>query len=374
MPVPSCDVSFVTSGHDVADARLHREVGALVARGLSVEVLGLGDVADGPACYRVRTWQRLGMARRAALAARMAALAGGRVIVTLDPDTAVAAGAVVMTTGRVLVVDVHEDYAALLRDRPWAQRLRGAPGMIGSGLVAAFMQIAKRAELTVVADDHVPPLKARRRIVVRNEAVPSLLPEPAPRGEEPRALYVGDVRSTRGLFAMIEAMRLAPAWSLDVVGPVAPDDQQQLDEVLAAEPAVSARVHLHGRRPPAESWEFARGAWCGLALLSDTPAFAEALPSKLAEYEACGLPVVSTDLPRQRAALENGGAGVLVPTGSDDEVGAAVAEVLRGWTTAPASLDALRAKAREAGAEARARRSTYDDFADAIQDLLAPLD
>ena len=373
MPVPSYDVSFVTSGHDVADARLHRMVGALVARGLSVEVLGLGEVPDGPPCDRVRTWPRKGLAGRAGLAARMAGLACGRVIVTLDPDSAVASGAAVMTTGRVLVVDVHEDYAALLRDRPWAKRLRGAPGLVGSGLVTAFMQIARRAELTVVADDHVPPMKARRRLVVRNEPVPSMLPEPMPREEAPRALYVGDLRSTRGLFAMVEAVRLAPAWALDLVGPVAPADAERLDAVLA-EAGLAGRVHLHGRRPPAESWQFARGAWCGLALLSDTPAFREALPSKLAEYEACGLPVISTDLPRQRQALEASGTGVLVPTGSDEEVGAAVAEVLRGWTTHPDSLDALREKTRTAGAAARERRSTYDDFADAIQDLLAPLD
>ena len=373
MPVPSCDVSFVTSGHDVADARLHREVGALVGRGLSVEVLGLGEAENGPACDRVRTWRRPGMASRATLAARMAAGAHGRVLVTLDPDSAVAAGAVVMASGRVLVVDVHEDYAALLRDRPWARRLRGAPGAIGSGLVAAFMQIAKRAELTIVADDHVPPQTARRRIVVRNEPVPAMLPEPTPRDAAPRALYVGDLRATRGLFAMIEALRQAPAWSLDIVGPVAPADAARLEAALA-DRDLAERVRLHGRRPPAEAWEFAKGAWCGLALLSDTPAFREALPSKLAEYEACGLPVVSTDLPRQREALDASGAGVLVPTGDDEQVGSAVAEVLRGWTADTASLDALRDKARHAATAARERRSTYDDFADAVQDLLNPVD
>ncbi len=54
-PRRAIDVSIVTSGHDVADARLHREVAALVARGLHVEVLGLGDEADGPPGVTVRT-------------------------------------------------------------------------------------------------------------------------------------------------------------------------------------------------------------------------------------------------------------------------------------------------------------------------------
>ena len=43
------DVSLVTSGHDVADARLHRLVAALTDSGLTVEVIGLGDPAAAPA-------------------------------------------------------------------------------------------------------------------------------------------------------------------------------------------------------------------------------------------------------------------------------------------------------------------------------------
>jgi hypothetical protein len=38
-------VTVLTSGHDVADARLHREVAALRRAGLRVEVLGLAEPA-----------------------------------------------------------------------------------------------------------------------------------------------------------------------------------------------------------------------------------------------------------------------------------------------------------------------------------------
>ena len=42
------DVSVVSTGHDVADARLHRICAALLRRGLSVEVVGLGTAVGGP--------------------------------------------------------------------------------------------------------------------------------------------------------------------------------------------------------------------------------------------------------------------------------------------------------------------------------------
>ena len=366
------DVTVMTSGHDVADARLHREVAALRARGLRVEVLGLGDAADGPPGATVRTWERQGSLGRMRLAARMAAIANGRVLFTLDPDSALAANVSVLSSGRQLVVDVHEDFARLLADRPWAKALGGLAGYGAQGLVKAFLAVASRAALTVVADEHVPPLHARRRFVLPNEPVAAMLPDPGARGEGPRALYVGDVRATRGLFAMLEAVRLASGWELDVVGPVAPADADELRRRLVADPGLATRVHLHGRRPPTQAWEHARGAWCGLLLLADTPAFAEALPSKLGEYLACGLPVITTDLPRQAEVVRGAGAGVVVPVGDDAAVGASVAEVLTRWSSPEGRLE-LDACARNAVAHAEAAEresSVYEDFADAVAALL----
>lgn len=384
----SYDVTILTSGHDVADARLHREAAALVGAGLTVEVLGLGRVEDGPPDTTVRTWERAGGVRRAALAARIAGAAGGRVLISLDPDSALAAHSIVLATGRELVVDVHEDYSALLADRAWTSAFGGAAGRVAREVVRGFHRVAGRAALTVVADDHVPPLRARRRLVLPNEPDLAMLPEVSEPGAAPRALYIGDVRSSRGLFAMLEAVRLAPEWHLDIVGPVAPTDADALDAALARA-GLRDRVTLHGRKPPRDAWQLATGAWAGMLLLTDTPAFRDALPSKVGEYLACGLPVITTDLPRQAAVIRGtgvGGAptdgrgdaagaaglgpcGVVVPNGTDEQVGAAVAEHLRAWAADPAELHGLRAAALAASARGR-REDPYAAFAAAVVDLL----
>lgn len=374
------DVSIVTSGHDVADARLHREVAALRARGLSVEVLGLGDPTDGPAGAHVRTWPRRGMAARARLAVRLARIARGRVVMALDPDSGLA---VCLVPGarrggrhrhgrrRRIVVDVHEDYAALLGDRAWARRWGGAPGIAGRLLVRLGLATFRRADLVVVADEHVPPATARRRLVVRNLPDVSMLPPPGPRDAQPRAIYIGDLRASRGLFAMVEAVRRAPGWHLDLVGPVAPADGARLSAVLAADSTLASRVHLHGRRPPAEAWGIGRGAWAGLLLLAPTPAFRDAVPSKLYEYLACGLPVIATDLPRSAELVRAAGAGAIVAPGADEVVGAAVADILRDWADHPGRLDALRDRLTAHAAQVTHARTPYDELADAILELAA---
>ncbi|MDR3360033.1 MAG: hypothetical protein LBO20_05195, partial [Bifidobacteriaceae bacterium] len=209
------DVSIVSSGHDVADARLHRATAALRRAGLSVEVVALGRADDAPAGCVVRVRPRKGRLDRLKMALEAPWRARGRVLVTLDPDSALGAYARRALVGgdRLrLVADVHEDYAALLADRPWA---RGVAGRAASWLAKAGAWAAGRADLTVVADSHLAP-DAPRRLVVRNLPDLSLLPvggagTPDPR---PRALYIGDIRASRGLFQMLDAVKAAPAWRL----------------------------------------------------------------------------------------------------------------------------------------------------------------
>lgn len=354
------DVSIVSSGHDAADARLHREVAAAVAAGLAVEVLALGSASDGPAGAVVTTRPRpRGVPGRLALAAVQPWRARGRVLLTLDPDVVPAALLAARLRRRRLVVDVHEDYVALSRDRAWA---RGRVGALARTGVRAVLAAARRADLVVVADEHVPPTTAPQRLVVRNAPAGSYLPEPTAPGPVPRALYIGDVRRSRGLPVMLAAIEGAPGWELDVVGPVAAADQPWLDAWCASSPAAS-RVRFHGRRPPEQAWALARGAWVGLSLLDDTPAFRDAVPSKLYEYLAAGLAVATTPLPRAAAIVTESAAGVVVPDAES------LSATLRCWAGEPAGLLPLRSAAVTWARAAFAGASGYDVLAQRLRVL-----
>jgi len=304
-----------------------------------VEVLGLGDPAAGPEGVSVRTWARGSMLARGVRAVRLPFLARGRVLLTLDPDVVPAALLAGLVRRRRVVADVHEDYVALLADRSWV------PGpLLGvlRALAAWCVGLAGRAAVTVVADTHVPPLDGacRHRLVVRNLPDPALLPPPAAAIDDPppRAVYVGDVRTSRGLRTMVEAIALAPGWRLDVVGPVAAADAAWLEARLTRRD-VAGRVALYGRQPPRAAWEIAVGASVGMILVEDTPAFRDAVPTKLYEYLAMGLAVLATPLPRMAALLDGVEAAALVPDAR------AAGEALRGWLAAPAELAKARAAA-----------------------------
>jgi len=352
------DVVVASTGHDVADARLHRICGALAEAGLRVGLEGLGDPVGGPAGVAVRARPRPGRVGRLARALALPAAVAAPVLVVVDPELAGPGLAWRRARpGRRLVVDVHEDYAALLADRAWST---GARRRAAAALVAGSVRAAARADLTVVADDHVPPLAARARLVVRNLPRPGDLPPPGDPDPEPRALYVGDVRPSRGLAAMVDAVLAAPPWRLDIVGPIAPSDAE---EVRAR---AGDRVRLHGRLPPRRAWALAGGAWAGLALLDDTPAFRDAVPTKCYEYLGSGLAVLATPLPRVAALLERSGAGAIAAGAT--EAGA----VLRRWAADPGALAGHRAAARRWADRELTGRDPFTDLAAAVRNLLPP--
>ncbi|HZP49860.1 glycosyltransferase [Actinocrinis sp.] len=357
------DVTILSSGHDVADARLHRHCAALHRAGLRVEVIAKGRPGDAPAGTEFRPTRTRGMTGRGMQALLLPAKARGRVVVTLDPDLIPAARLHrALTHGRRLAVDLHEDYVALLGDRAWA---RGARGAIAKTWARTAISLSRRADLTVVADQHVPPGEAARRLVVRNLPDLSLLPERGEPDQRPRALYVGDVRESRGLFTMLRAIELAPDWELDVVGPVAARDRARLDAWRAESPA-AARVRMHGRMPPAAAWQLARGAWAGMSLLHSTPAFEDAVPSKIYEYLACGLPVLSSPIRRAAQLVQQAGAGVVVADAEE------AATALRGWS-GPAADEflSLRQAALQWAERDLAADNPHDLLAAAVAELVA---
>lgn len=361
------DVSVVTTGHDVADARLHREVAALCRAGLVVEVLGLGDASDGPKGATVRTRLRKGMFQRSVRAVVWPWLASGRVLITIDPDSVPSALVAARLLRKRLVCDVHEDYVAVLADRSW---LRPPMRPAIRKLTRSVVGLAGRADLTVVADDHVSPPDevCRQRLVVRNLPDLTMIPAASAGNAEQsplRAVYIGDLRRSRGVRDVVEAVAAAPGWVLDLVGPAPAEEAAWLGQRLER-PDVVGRVRWHGRQPPEQAWQVARGAHVGLALLADTPAFRAAIPTKVYEYLTCGLAVITTPLPRVAGLVSDSGAGWVV-----DDV-AAAGQLLRDITAHPRLLDEpLLAAARWSAAQG-VTTSAYDVLAARMASLAAP--
>lgn len=351
-------VLVLSVAHSIGDARLHRLCRAFCDTGAVVEVHALGDASLSPAGVSTHTFApsrrpvRMWRALSEPLRRRV------DILVVIDPDLAPAA-LLARALGRTsfVVCDVHEDYEKVVEDREWSSWIsrRVALHVARLGRTAAA-----KANWTIVADEHVSPLIARRRRVVRNLPIRSALQPELP--SPTRAVYVGDVRSSRGLSEMVDAVAESPPWELDIIGPV---NHRADRERLASAVEHYDRIRSWGRLSPHESWEVARGASVGMSFLSDTPAFRDAIPSKLFQYVNEGMAVVTSPLQRPKNLVERFGMGAVV--GSKSELAAQ----LQAWTKDRSALDACRSAA---AAWASANLPADDEFGAVCREIVAIAD
>ncbi|MHA3948162.1 glycosyltransferase [Cellulomonas bogoriensis] len=319
----------MTTVHHPQDSRIrHRQIDAMLGAGWQVtyaapwrgygvaeeDVQGL-RVLDVPRARGRRRLAALGAARRL-LAAEAAA---HDVVLLHDPELLLALSRRVAAP---VVWDVHEDTAAAVLVKPWL------PVPVRRVAAAAVRRAERRVESRVglLLAEHAYQERFRRPhpVVPNTVKVPAEVVEPG----GGRVVYVGSVSVVRGARELCELgarlTHLGVGVEVVVVGGADP-------EATALLRAAHERGVLTwwGFRPSSEAFGHVSGALAGLSLLHDVPNFRHSMPTKVIEYMAHGVPVVTTPLPLAVDLVEGAGAGVVVPFGDVEAVTEAVVALAR---------------------------------------------
>ncbi len=334
---------MVTTVHTPLDARIHhRQVRALRSHGAQVTYAAPWSATGTPpdaAADGVRTLdlpRAVGRRRVRALRAarRLVAAEGPRhdVVLLHDPELALAVAGQLRQLPPV-VLDVHEDTASSLIDRPWV------PGPLRPVAAAA----ARRAERW--SEERLHLLLAERsyqeRFTRPHPFVPNVPPpapiEPLPPGDQ-RAVYVGRIAVSRGareLLAVAAAMH--GELTFELIGPVDGDVRADLERAVAA-----GHVDWAGFVPNDQALPRVEGAAAGLSLVHPQPNHAGSLQTKVLEYLSRRVPVITTDLPVTGPFVREHDVGLTVPV---DASGADVDAVVAALRHLVADGEDRRAKA-----------------------------
>ncbi|HEX6521765.1 MAG TPA: glycosyltransferase family 4 protein [Streptosporangiaceae bacterium] len=315
-------VVVCTIVHHPQDARIyHRQIRALLDAGHDVTYLAPLSSEDlfnerhrrhlqVTALPRAAGRRRLG----ALLAARrqlIAHAAQADLVLLHDPELLLALPRV---RRPATVWDVHEDTAAALRTKPWLPRPLRPPTAFA---VHAAERIAERRLHLILAEQgYVTRFRKPHPVVPNTTYVPSTA---VPYDGRRSVVYVGHLSPDRGAAELTELARLLTprGITVELVGPA----DARAQALIMASPA-----RWHGFVPNDEAMRMVDGALAGLSLLQDEPNFRHSLPTKVVEYMARGVPVVTTPLPMAADLAQQHQCGFVVPFG---DPGAAAEAVLR---------------------------------------------
>ena len=312
----------MTVVHNPEDSRIRkRQIEALIAAGWQVtyaapfRAFGLEVPPIRATAPYLGTLQSLNLPRsagrrrfRAWQAARTIMRTSGQdhdVVLVHDPELLLAAAGLGMKN---LIWDVHEDPAAALRVKSWMPKVLRRP------VAAAWRgteKVAERQHYLLLAEHaYQKRFRGSHPVVANSVSVPRVV---APPGAE-RVSYLGSVTMSRGCETMIKVgrelrRRTGGAIKLEVIGEAADAEARQALERAAA----AGDLSWLGFVPSEEALARVSGSLAGLCLLLNLPNYRVSLPTKIVEYCALGVPVITTPLPLASELLKSDNVGFEVP-------------------------------------------------------------
>lgn len=333
-------ICIISSVHLALDNRVfYRQARSLVRLGYQVTLIALHDrqeVKDGvtiiPLPRRPR-WQRPGLWWQLA---RLARATRADLYLFHDPELLVVAPVLRLVTGRPTVYDIHEvypdfflvkDYLPVWVRYPLAWTFRWLEPLLArlnSGLIFADDEIARPFRHLPLPQTTLFNFPGRPLIEAGAAATRTLPPRP------PVVLYLGGMERNRGTTLMIQAFRLVadalPEARLLLVGHFEPPALQVEVQQAAAAAGLAGHVLITGRVPFETIGAYLTQAAVGWVTWQPAPKNEKNIPTKLFEYMAYALPIVSSDLPSTRPFVEDGVNGYRVPA---DDPAAHAAALLR---------------------------------------------
>lgn len=350
-PAEIPDVIHVSSVHPWTDNRIHyRECVSLAEAGYRVALVAVESAVDGPrGDVAIVTIPRRSRLRRMIVSSMQVigiAIASRAKIVHLHDPELLPHVVILRLLGRGVIYDAHEDLPTQILSKPYLNKpARAALGVFARGLIrlVRFTNLAVAATETIA--EHLPTSKT---VLVHNYPPLRTAEADALSGEvtERRmsAVYVGGISPRRGATVMVDALALEAArgWRLSLAGSM---PQGLLDRLMSR--GGWNGVDFAGQLPPDDARQLILESRVGFVLFEDNAAHRDALPTKMFEYFAAGVPVIASDFPLWRSIVEAYECGILV----DPDDAEAVAEALRTYAESPSLLASHSRNARRLAVE-----------------------
>lgn len=322
-------IAHLTSAHPRRDTRIFvKQCRALAQQGHRVTLVvadGLGDERDSGVHISDVGYARGRLARMLVGTRRVLRRArqlDADVYHLHDPEL-MPAGLALKRLGKTVIFDAHEDLPLQLFSKPY---LAPVARRLLSRACAAYERYACRQFDAVVAA--TPSIRDKFLLInpntidVNNYPVPGEFDAEAPWSDKRQEVcYVGGLSALRGIGELVAAAHLlqTPA-RITLAGRFS---DVKLENALSALPGWQ-RLNRPGHLDRDGVRAVMAHALAGLVTLHPEANYLAALPVKMFEYMAAGIPVIASDFPRWRAIVQAHQCGVCVDPRDPAAIAAAI--------------------------------------------------
>lgn len=323
-------VAHLTSVHPTFDVRIfQKECKTLLEAGYDVTLIaphGKDETIDG---IKVKTIQKpsskllriLSSGWRVYRAARQE----NAQLYHFHDTELIPVGVLLSLLGKPVIYDMHEHMPGYLLTKEWI------PASLRKPVSSAF-RLLERLTLNhfhvifaekSYADDYL--WVKRRTIVLNYPLADQLLKVEAEKFAEPTVGYVGDVNESRGALVTTQALAIlgkrgkAPNWLC--IGRIQNALKARLQQMAQDS---NLTIDFQGYMISKEAHPLVAKTHIGLAVVERIPNNTGSLLTKLFEYMALGMPLITSDFPLYKELIEGVGCGLCVAPEKPEELANAI--------------------------------------------------
>jgi glycosyltransferase involved in cell wall biosynthesis len=336
-------VVHITSVHTLYDIRIfHKECRTLADAGYDVSMVIPSDEAgtssrDGVTIIGVK--QSRGRLLRILITnpkvARQAYLLNAAVYHLHDPELLIVA-VLLRILGKKVIFDMHENLPRAILTKEWIPK-------VARSAVAKFVRLTERIFLSglpviFAEESYVKDYSwvSRKAVIMNMPLLAEIQSIKEEKNNLPSLGYLGGVSEDRGCMRTLRALDLVKKEGVNVgwecVGCVEAGIKDKM--ISFAKICNLDEVRIWGEKDASEAWRIIARCHIGVAVLAPDQNYIESYPTKLFEYMALGIPVITSNFPLYRSVVEGERCGICVDPLRVVEIAQAIMYLIKNPTIA----------------------------------------
>lgn len=240
-----------------------------------------------------------------------------------DPEL-IPLGLILRLYGKKVIYDIHENIAEDIFDKEWIRFKK-----VWYSLYNFFEKPAlKRFHIILAEDSYLKRYQARTKncLVIHNFCdLPFFRPFITDTADRDpfKLFYIGILLENRGILEILEAMHLAKKKGYSYELHVVAELYTQVSDAVVALPffeEIKHQVIFYGRKNLEEGYQISKQCGIGLCIIHPMSNSIESYPTKLFEYMAVGLPIVTSHFPLYKSVVEENKCGYTADPKNPDEI------------------------------------------------------